>query len=297
MRQAALGRSGTVAYRSKDLKSWEGPFAVFAVPDGVWANPRHGAWAPEVHAYKGKYYLFTTLHNRDAIFAQPPEVWKVQHLRGTVIARSDSPLGPFELLKSGGPHPPREFMTLDGTLYVDPDRRPWMVYAHEWIQKIDGTMEAIRLKDDLSDAAGDPIHLFKASDGPWNNANLKPTTRPLSFVTDGPELFRTKTGTLLMLWSSYGKDGYLETLARSKSGKLEGPWEQLDPLITDDTGHGMLFRRFEDNGLMLVAHHPMHGPSRARLYEMEDTGDSLRVVQRREDLEKGDSGVSTPASP
>jgi len=41
-----------------------------------------------------------------------------------------------------------------------------MVYAHEWIQVIDGTMEAIRLKDDLSDSIGEPIHLFKASDAP-----------------------------------------------------------------------------------------------------------------------------------
>src|SRR5262249_23600743 len=155
------------------------------------ANPRHGAWAPEVHEYNGKFYLFTTLHNRDAILAQPPDVWRTQNLRGTVIARADSPMGPFQLLKPSGPHPPRDFMTLDGTFYLDPsDGQPWMVYAHEWIQQIDGTMEAIRLKNDLSDAVGDPIHLFKASDGPWLNAQMKPTTRPLSFVTDGPELFR-----------------------------------------------------------------------------------------------------------
>ena len=36
-------------------------------------------------------------------------------------------------------------MTLDGTLYVDRAGKPWMVYAHEWIQKVDGTMEAIPL--------------------------------------------------------------------------------------------------------------------------------------------------------
>jgi beta-xylosidase len=285
-RAVGIGRSGTVAYTSKDLVHWDGPVVVFVVPDGAWANPRHGAWAPEVHEYRGKYYLFTTLHNRDALLAQPPDVWKVQHLRGTVVARSDTPAGPFELLKPSGPHPPRQFMTLDGTLWIDEQQQPWMVYCHEWIQTIDGTVEAIRLKDDLSDVVGDPSHLFKGSDAPWKNAQIKPSTHPLSYVTDGPELFRTKAGTLLMLWSSYGSSGYVQTQARSKSATLEGPWEQLDPLVTDDSGHGMLFRTFGDDvKLMLVLHHPMEPPSRARLYEVEDAGDRLRIVKRRNDLD------------
>jgi len=52
-----------------------------------------------------------------------------------------------------------------------------------------------------------------------------------------------------MLWSSYGKGGYVQTVARSESGKLAGPWEQLEPLLgndlvrgANDSGHGMLFR-------------------------------------------------------
>ena len=59
-----------------------------------------------------------------------------------------------------------------------------------------------------------------------------PNAKSAIYVTDGPEFFRTKTGRLLMLWSSYeknsfGRDGYVETVARSKSGELKGPWEQL----------------------------------------------------------------------
>jgi beta-xylosidase len=54
-------RSGVVAYKSKDLETWEGPQIVFAVPDGLWANPAHGVWAPGIHNYRGKYYLFATL--------------------------------------------------------------------------------------------------------------------------------------------------------------------------------------------------------------------------------------------
>ena len=55
--QNGRNRSGVMTYKSKDLETWEGPQTVFAVPDGLWANPAHGAWAPEVHFYRGKYYL------------------------------------------------------------------------------------------------------------------------------------------------------------------------------------------------------------------------------------------------
>jgi dihydroxyacetone kinase len=90
-----------------------------------------------------------------------------------------------------------------------------------------------------------------------------------------------------MLWSSYNTNGYVQTLARSKSDSLEGPWEQLEPLVGGDSGHGMLFRTFEGQ-LMLVLHHPFGSPkTRAKLYEMEDTGDAMRVVRKRDDLDGG----------
>jgi len=41
--------AGVLVYKSKDLDTWEGPHLVFVIPPGIWANPAHGAWAPEVH--------------------------------------------------------------------------------------------------------------------------------------------------------------------------------------------------------------------------------------------------------
>jgi hypothetical protein len=123
--------------------------------------PVHDPWIL-AHRENMTYYLFTTLHNRDKIIAQPPEVWRVNHRRGTTITISDSPEGLFTLLKKDGPYPPADFMTLDGTFYVDPDGQPWMVYAPTWIQMIDGMMEAVRLKDDLTAALGQPLHLFNS---------------------------------------------------------------------------------------------------------------------------------------
>ena len=75
-------RYGVKAYTSDDLVNWEGPHIVFTIPDDSWADPMDGAWAPEVHEYNGRYYLFVSLHNEDEVLAEPPEVWRTNHLRG-----------------------------------------------------------------------------------------------------------------------------------------------------------------------------------------------------------------------
>lgn len=183
---------GTMLYRSADLQHWTSPDVVFRLTPDVWGT--HGAWAPEVHRWQGRWYLFTTLHDPDKPLAVPPSgaygipVQTPQFQRGTVIAVSDSLLGPFTVIDPTKPVAPASFMTLDGTLFEDPQGRPWMVYAHEWVQKIDGTMEAVRLKPDLSGAAGAPIHLFKGSDAGWIGEEMPAPSanQILPYVTDGP---------------------------------------------------------------------------------------------------------------
>lgn len=271
------GSSGVVTYKSKDLVNWDGPYVVFETPKDGWANPAHGAWAPEVHFYNGKYYLFVTLHNQDKVISMPPDSWKKNHMRGTQIFASDTPEGPFEAL-ADNPATPPDMMTLDGTLFVE-DEIPYIVYCHEWIQVIDGTFEAMKLKPDFSGTIGMPELLFRASDAPWITPwQAKVTDEPREFVSDGAFLYRTKSGRLLMLWSSWQENKqYCETVAYSLSGRLIGPWRQMEPLLTDNSGHGMIFHAF-DGRLMLVVHHPTMSPdSRATLYELEDTGDTLRV--------------------
>lgn len=279
-----LERCGVLMYKSRNLIEWEGPFTVFEVPDNIWAHPMHGTWAPEVHGYKGKYYLFVTLHNRNETLEVSPKVWHTTHLRGTSIAVSNTPEGPFEIIKKDAPVTPKEFMALDGTLYIDKHRKPWMVYCHEWIQVLDGTFEAIPLKSDLSAADGEPIHLFKASDAPWINEKKKPSVKPAVYVSDGCQLYRTQNDSLYCLWSSYENDSYVQTIARSKSGELKGPWEQLEPLVGSDSGHGMLFKTFEKQW-MLVLHQPFSTPeSRAKIYEMEEVDNQFKVKYERMDL-------------
>lgn len=271
-------RVGTMVYTSKDLRHWTKPRLVFTVPEGIWGVA--GAWAPEVHRWRDKWYLFTTLHNE--ALKLPPQGRRSPYRRGTILAVADRIDGPYKVVRNGEPIVPASSMTLDGHLYME-NGKPWLVYAHEWLQTTDGTMEAIPLDDKLA-AGGPAMHLFKASEASWVLGQKQSGPDDLVYVTDGPWLHRTRTGTLVMLWSSYGADGYNQAQARSTTGKLEGPWEQLAPMVGGSSGHGMLFRSFEGQ-LMMILHRPFGAKARGKLYEIDDSGGALRIIRQRTDLD------------
>ncbi len=194
---------GVVAYKSKDLASWEGPVSVFQATTGGWANAGQGAQDPEVHAYRGKYYLFATLFNKDKIIAKPPESWRVNATQGTQVLVSESPQGPFSVApgSADAPYTPANFVAQGGTLYVEGDLA-WLIYAHDWTQTIDATIEAVRLKADLTAPVGDALYLFKASDAPWLQQQTAASKDPRYYPASGPFAYRTRNGSLIMIWSS-----------------------------------------------------------------------------------------------
>ena len=188
---------------------------------------------------------------------------------------ADSPRGPFKPVKMK-PVTPDGWHCLDGTLYVDRLGKPWMAFCHEWLQVYDGQICAVPLSDDLGEAVGEPIILFRASDGPWT----ADATRPGGYVTDGPFLYRLKSGILIMLWSSFSPSGgYTVGYARSMSGEIQGPWvQEQKPLYALDGGHAMLFHSFGGE-LMMSLHCPnRHDAKRILLFEMEETYDGLHIV-------------------
>lgn len=231
---------GFDAYRSCDLQEWEGPFPVFRPQPEFWATENF--WAPEVHVYNGRCNMFASF--------KAPEV-----CRGTQILVSDSLLGPFGPL-SELPVTPSDWECLDGTLHIDADGNPWIVFCHEWVQVRNGEIWAMPLTPDLAEPLGDPIMLFRASDASW--AEALPESE--DFVTDGPFLHRCANGDLLLLWSSFRGGKYALGVAHSASGTITGPWEHESlPLYADDGGHGMLFTTFAGN-LMLSLHKPNTTP-------------------------------------
>ena len=269
----ASGFGGVRAWTSRDLVNWQGPKTIFRTPADIWGTIRTtGIWAPEMHYYKGKYYLFLTFNSQNKLPEQWRN-WRPRVTRGSQVLVGDSPDGPFTAFQQHATTPV-DMMTLDGTLWVE-DGAPYMVFAHEWVQITNGTIESIRLKDDLSEAVGEPTLLFRATSAKWS----EPAGEG-GWVTDGPYLYLGKTGKLYLIWSSRRHaNGYVLGVAISDSGKLAGPWRQEDePIFKDNGGHGMIFHSFESK-LLLVLHAPDGNSPHPLLFEIEDTGETLRIVR------------------
>ena len=230
--------TGLDVYVSDDLENWSEPVEAFTPPAGFWAD--RNFWAPEVHAYRGAYYMFVSFKSDTCC-------------RGTQILKAESPMGPF-VLHSDGPVTPKEWECLDGTLYVESDGKPYMVFCHEWVQIQDGEMCAVELTEDLSASVGEPIVLFKASEPVW--ATGLNGDRKGNYVTDGPFLYWTQDGTLLIIWSSFAHGGYCEGISYSDNGSITGNWIHDERLLFEaDGGHGMIFTTLEGE-LIFICHQP-----------------------------------------
>lgn len=257
---------GFDCYKSQNLHEWEGPLHAFRPSPSFWGKVNF--WAPEVHFFDGRYYMFATFKAD-------------QRYRATQILVSDTVQGPY-LPLTNGPITPPDWQCLDGTLHVEADGRPWIVFCHEWVQIHNGAICALPLTPDLKQPAGRTIFLFSASEAPWVRRPGWELEDPRyhfpTYVTDGPFLYRLGNGTLLMLWSSFGAKGYAMGIARSETGRITGPWQQdPEPLWAEDGGHGMIFRTF-DNRLMLTFHSPNETPQERPVFvEIVETQDSVRL--------------------
>lgn len=269
--------TGGLLWKSKDLAKWSGPYVVIQTDSTSWMGKNPMVWAAELHYYKGKYYNFATFTNRDV---------KIDTVRGNVIERrachilvSDKAEGPYRPMKDKE-YLPANMPTLDGTLWVDKDNKPYLVYCYEWLQNWNGTIEKIELKPDLSGSVGESKLLFRASDSPWSREVENGVVKP-NKVTDGPYLFKTKKGKLGMIWTSWIDDVYTQGVAYSKSGTLDGPWiHEKEPITPPNFGHGMLFQTFEGKWLMSVhSHKNIRGRYHRvpHLFEVDLKGKKLKV--------------------
>ena len=250
--------NGFDVYVSDDLIEWSEPIECFcSEPYGLNAKVN---WAPEVHKYNGKYYMFAT-------FTQ--ETRKL----GTYCLRSDSPLGPF-LPHSKGALTPKDWHSLDGTLYVDETGIPYLIFCHEHSQITDGTVCYVRLSESLDFAEGEPITLFPASSCEWVDPILDD-----HFVTDGPFMYRSKTNELFMIWSSFIKGNYAECVVKFKNKKFGPDFEHAKPLIDSDGGHGMIFS--DGKKTYFTYHTPNTSLSEhPEFREIEDLGDCINIKNK-----------------
>ena len=217
-------------YTSRDLENFEGPFLVF---DGAWTDfwADRDYWAPEVHEYRGKYYLFGSFKAED-------------HRRATQILMADHPLGPFAPI-SEKPQTPEEWECLDGTLWLE-NGVPYIVFCHEWIQTEIGQICALQLTEDLKEAVGEPFLLFRATDNPETELQVSKYWEH-GAITDGPFLYR-EAGKIKLIWSTFSKGRY--AIMEAEADTLGGPWQHKPCRFDFDGGHAMLFRDLAGNPMI-----------------------------------------------
>lgn len=234
-------------YVSEDLETFYGPYMAFNPPKGYWGVKHY--WAPEVHAYRDKYYMFASFKGG------------IGEDRGTAVLIADRPEGPFVPL-SNGHVTLKGHECLDGTLLID-EGKPYIAFCHEWTELYYGKIKALPMKDDLSASLdAEPIVIVDTEKDniPWIRLMRDDRVSKEGLLTDAPFFHRLPGGKLLMTWSSYSKKeaggcgGYVIAGLISDSGRIAGPWRHLPGLLLDrDVGHSALFRDLGGQ-LMLVSH-------------------------------------------
>lgn len=260
--------SGFDAYISENLINWEGPMEIYHKTEDFWADRCY--WAPECYFYKGDFYLVATFASEN-------------NNMGTQILISDSPVGPFRI-HSDGPVTPKEWKCLDGALYFKENGTPYMIFGHSFQDNPNGEMYAVELSEDLRKAVGKPRMLFEASQARWATpipfAKQEFGIDGNVYFIDGPCLHRTKSGRLLMLWSSWGKRGYAVGVAYSKNGEIDGEWCHIEePFYGENGGHGMLFKD-KANKMFYILHNPNDlYKERPQIMKVTETEDLL-ILQK-----------------
>ena len=207
---------GFDVYVGTDLENWSEPEQVFF--SEKFGLNKGANWAPEVHKFNGRYYLFATFEQQNGN-------------RGTFS---------------------------------------YLVFCHEHVQILNGTICYVELNETLSAPVGEPVLLFYGSDA--YGADYEDNKQ---FVTDGPFIYRGKNDRLYMIWSTFIEHQYHQCVAYSDNGDIDGKWIQLEPIFTKDGGHGMVFRDLEGS-LKLTLHCPNEQPlERPVFFDIIDTGNTL----------------------
>ena len=281
-----LTSSGGRMWKSADLKTWTGPYNIIDIK-GLWLEKAGFVAAAEIHKIGDWYYYAGTWSDHADLIQQVPRRYNVPHNQ-TYLLRSDKPEGPYTsfAITPGYDYEPRDWDCIDGTLYEE-NGKVYLVFVHEWTQIIDGTMDYVELAPDLSfTMSPKPVTLFRASELPCCGEmnGLGEATfglRMPGWVTDGPQLFRTQTGKLGMLWSTWGKERYLQAVCYSESDTIAGPWvQEPEPFLANNSGHGMLFRTFEGKLVYIVHHAEGDGPRKPQMWNVDDSGDKLKLLDR-----------------
>ena len=217
---------GHVVYTSKDLAEWlpyqgrdKGGF-VYVKGNGFGSRL---FWAPEMHKYMGKYYLFHSAEEK------------------VTVDVADSPLGPFRNPEKK-PYFPEG--NIDNSLFVDDDGTPYMLYAHfhagneVWI---------CELEKDLLHAKPETQRRLVRSKEDWEMNRANPKYAKYS-IAEGPCLVK-HNGIYWLTYSSHHVIDPAYNVCLATASSARGPYTKQGkgPILAprgglECTGHHSLFR-------------------------------------------------------
>ncbi|WP_341838779.1 glycoside hydrolase family 43 protein [Chitinophaga caseinilytica] len=232
-------RNGFAAWSSADLVHWENEGQVFHAsnPNG-WSDSTAawgGAyWAPEVYAYKGKYWMFYSAQWKE----NPGK--ELEHFR-IGVAVADSPTGPFTDVMQRPVFDPG-YPIIDANVFFDDNGKIYLYYSRccykhavdsevadwarkqGWYQEIEESwVYGVELKPDFSGVIGEPVLLLRPpvkmddKQAEWESRSV--TSKEVNRRwTEGSVTFK-KGNTYYMMYSAnyFGGKNYAVGYATAKS--------------------------------------------------------------------------------
>lgn len=245
--------SDLTLYTSKDLERFEKKCTL--VTDGC-LDSYTNIWAPELHKYKGKYYLILSAYREDKG-------------RGSFILVSDSLDNGFTLLTGKYITPEHWEDCLDATLFVY-GGKPYLYFSDNWPHTVtgdgDGSLFVTELSDDLTRTVSKPRKIVS---GKHSGLAIEIGDEHVQgYIAEGPYVYE-EDGKIVLLWSTIGKNGYMVIRNVSTSGVF-GKYEFEKVLFDEDGGHCMRFTGL-DGVTRLTFHQPNVTPKeRMKFFVLQD---------------------------
>jgi len=208
-------------YTSRNLAYWKLLGWVLKGQPGFGA--RDLFWAPEVHAYRGRYYMVYS----GMLSSEPvPKL-----LLG--LAVSDKPQGPYTSLHTPWFDP--GYSAIDGDIFIDADGMPYLFFSrnggHSYAS---GEVYGVALAVDLSMPIGTPKLMIKASQ-PWELQHPG-----VNQCNEGPTVFR-HGGLYYMTYSANDTANPDYGIGYATAHAPLGPWtkSEANPILRTLPGTGI----------------------------------------------------------
>lgn len=183
-----------LAYSTTDMLHWTFHGPVMRPTDFTWAS--RDAWASQVIARDGRYWLYTTVEHDPAQGSSGKAIG---------VAVADSPLGPFvdargsALIRNEDTQGPHSWDDIDPTVWTDRDGTTWLVWGN-------AVAKMAPLAADMTHFAG-PIRTIDLPD-----------------FEEGPWLFE-RQGTYYLAYASMDKAIHPdERISYATAPTITGPW-------------------------------------------------------------------------